>query len=85
MRRVVSPSRRYEGIRARTDDLGKTEQLWFKGFAALADSIVISAVEQVAQGVATFSSNPLIADALVTFAGTVARKATQNIFLEVDL
>src|SRR5262249_56992073 len=74
-------SSRYERIRTPTTDLVKKEQLWFKGFASLAESTVISAVEQATQGVSTFATNPLIAASLATFAGTAARKATQNVFL----
>jgi hypothetical protein len=79
--RLFQLTNRYGLVRVRTDDLGKKEQMWFKGFASLAESTVISAVEQTAQGVSTFSTNPLIAASLATFAGTAARKATQNAFL----
>jgi hypothetical protein len=55
---------------------------WFKGLSSLAESSVTSAVEQGAQGAGTFSTSPLLAASLGTFAGTAARKATQHIFLE---
>jgi hypothetical protein len=77
---------RYKRLVSRNDELGKVQQQWFKGFASLAESTVTCAVEQAAQGVSTFSTNPLIAAALATFAGTSARKATQNAFLvEVNI
>jgi hypothetical protein len=79
-------SERYKRLRSGTNELSKKEQMWFRGFASLAESTVISAVEQAAQGVSTFSTNPLIAASLATFAGTAARKATQNAFLlEIDV
>jgi hypothetical protein len=74
-------NRRYKRMTTRTDDLGKQEQSWFKGFASLAESMVTSTVEETAQGVSSFSTNPLLAASLATFAGTVARKSTQNAFL----
>lgn len=50
----------------------------FKGLASLAESTTTSAVEQLAQGLGNFSTSPLIAASLGTFAGTAARKATQD-------
>jgi hypothetical protein len=77
---------RYEPLLDGTNDLAKQERRWFNGFASLAESTVMSAVEQAAQGVAAFSTNPLIAASLATFSGTAARKATQNAFLlEINL
>jgi hypothetical protein len=55
---------------------------WFEGYAALAESTVTSAVEEALLGVATFSTNALFAAAVGSFAGTAARKATQNAFLQ---
>jgi hypothetical protein len=72
---------RYVRLKALTGPDGKTKQAWFRGFANLAESTVTSAVEQAAQGVSTFSTNPLIAASIGTFAGTAARKATQEVFL----
>ena len=75
---------RYADLRALTapaDPDARTKQAWFKGFSSLAESTVTSAVEKAAQGVASFSSSPLIAASLGTFAGTAARKATQDAIL----
>ena len=63
------------------DTSADTKKSWFKGLASLAESTVTSAVEQAAMGVSTFSTNPLIAASLGTFAGTAARKATQHFVL----
>jgi hypothetical protein len=54
---------------------------WFKGFAAMAESGVLTAVEETLLGVGQFTTNPLIAAAAGTYAGAVARKATQHVFL----
>jgi hypothetical protein len=54
---------------------------WFKGAASMAESLVTSAVEEVALGVAQFQTNPVLAAAAATYAGTAARKATQHVFL----
>jgi anti-sigma regulatory factor (Ser/Thr protein kinase) len=54
---------------------------WFKGAASLSESLVTSAVEEVALGVSEFQTNAVLAAAAATFAGTVARKATQHVFL----
>jgi hypothetical protein len=59
---------------------------WFKGMGSMAESLVTSAVEEVSLGVAQFQTNPIIAAAAATYAGTVARKAAQHAFLaEADL
>jgi hypothetical protein len=54
---------------------------WFKGFGAMAEGAVTSSVEEVVSGLASLQLNPLIAAAAGTYAGTVARKATQHVFL----
>jgi hypothetical protein len=54
---------------------------WFKGYAAMAESGVMTAVEETLLGVGQTSTNPLIAATAGTYAGTVARKATQHVFL----
>src|SRR5262249_14901438 len=72
---------RYQPMINRTDDLGKLERTWFKGFAALAESMTTSAIEEAAQGIASFSTNPLLAASLATFAGSPTRKCTQSAFL----
>jgi hypothetical protein len=69
---------RLNQLRKRTDAVGKQKQSCFKGFANRAESTVTSAVEEATQGVAAFSTNPLIAASLGTFARVAARKATQD-------
>jgi len=54
---------------------------WFKGAASMAESLVTSAVEELALGVAQFQTNPVLAAAAATYAGTAARKASQHAFL----
>ena len=84
--KLFNLGQRYNRLMPRTDDLGKKEQSWLRGFASFAESAVTSAVEEAAQGISTFSTNPLIAASLATFTGTAARKATQNaFFLELGL
>lgn len=66
-------------------DTGKAQK-WFKGFADYAEASVTSVIEQVLSqggGVgATIPTNPLVAAAIATAAGTAARKAAQQTFLE---
>jgi hypothetical protein len=52
-----------------------------KGFASMAEASVTGAVEEVCSGVGSFQTNQLIAATAGTFAGTWARKVTQDIFL----
>jgi len=54
---------------------------WFRGFSSMAESVAMRAVEVGTQGVSEFQTNPLIAAAAGTFAGTVARKLAQDSFL----
>jgi hypothetical protein len=54
---------------------------WMKGFASMAEASVTGAVEEVCSGVGSFQTNQLVAAAAGTFAGTWARKVTQDIFL----
>ena len=54
---------------------------WFRGFSAMAESTAMRTVEVATQGVSEFQTNPLIAAAAGTFAGTVARKLAQDSFL----
>lgn len=54
---------------------------WFKGAGSMAESMVTSAVEELALGVAQFQTNPVLAAAAATYAGTAARKASQHAFL----
>lgn len=79
---------RYGDLRGRVVAAGEKAQdrrdklmQWFRGVSAVAESQVMSAVEQATLGVGTFQSNPLIAAAAGTFAGTAARKAAQHVFL----
>jgi hypothetical protein len=56
---------------------------WFRGFSSMAESAAMRAVEIGTQGVSEFQTNPLIAAAAGSFAGTVARKLAQDSFLAV--
>jgi hypothetical protein len=82
----VAGDRRYE-LRARYTSMLKTAPdqdkaaRWFKGTASMAESLVTSAVEEASLGIAQFQTNPIIAASAATYAGTVARKATQHVFL----
>ncbi len=58
-----------------------TAKRWIKGFATMAESGVTSAVEETVLGVSQFQTNALIAASAGAYAGTVARKATQHVFL----
>ncbi len=58
-----------------------TAKRWFKGFAAMAEAGVTTAVEETLLGIATFQGNRLIAASAGAYAGTAARKATQHVFL----
>jgi hypothetical protein len=55
---------------------------WFEGFANFAEASVTGAIEQALQGVAAFQTSPLIAASVATAAGTAARKAAQQTFLQ---
>jgi hypothetical protein len=81
---------RYNGLRGRyqalLDRLDGTEAQakavrWFRGIGSHAEAIVTSAVEEATLGVSQFQTNPLIAAAAATYAGTAARKAAQHVFL----
>ena len=54
---------------------------WFRGVGSHAEAIVTSAVEEATLGVSQFQTNPLVAAAAATYAGTAARKAAQHVFL----
>jgi hypothetical protein len=63
-------------------DAGRTKIIrWMKGFSSMAESGVTGAVEEACSGIGSFQTNQLIAAAAGTFAGTWARKVTQNLFL----
>jgi hypothetical protein len=75
---------RFSGIAKNTRLTESQKQVatrWFKGFGAMAEAAVTSSVEEVVSGVGSFQLNPLIAAAAGTYAGTLARKATQHVFL----
>jgi len=69
--------------RGKSTDIEKKFVSWFKGFSAMAESAAMRVVELVTHGISTFQTNPLIAAAAGTFAGTVARKLAQDAFLDV--
>ena len=73
--------KRYDATLTLAKDKRNKYEDWFKGFSSMAEGAVTSAVEQACMGAATFQTNPLIAAAAGTFAGTAARKATQHVFL----
>jgi hypothetical protein len=56
---------------------------WFRGCSSMAESAAMRAVETGTQGISQFQTNPLIAAAAGSFAGTVARKLAQDGFLAV--
>ncbi len=57
--------------------------VWLRGFSSMAESASMRAVEVATQGVSQFQTNPLIAAAAGSFAGTVARKLAQDSFLRL--
>jgi hypothetical protein len=59
----------------------RTATKWFKGYSIMAEAAVTSAVEELGLGFASFQTNPLIAAAAGTYAGTAAKKATQHVIL----
>ena len=65
------------------DAIEKQFVTWLRGFASMAESAAMRAVEVGTQGVSEFQTNPLIAAAAGSFAGTVARKLAQDSFLAV--
>lgn len=67
--------------RAKAGDRQGKLMRWLRGVSGVAESQAMSAVEQATLGVSTFQTNPLIAAAAGTFAGTAARKAAQHVFL----
>jgi hypothetical protein len=54
---------------------------WMAGLPALSESSVTSAFEEAGNGIGWFQTNPIIGASIGTFAGTAARKATQDVFL----
>ncbi|HVN28436.1 MAG TPA: hypothetical protein VMT64_08125 [Candidatus Binataceae bacterium] len=66
---------------APTEDQQKKLVTWMKGFADQAESAATSAVEGLVLGAGAAKTNALIGAAAGTAAGTMARKATQQVFL----
>ncbi|MGD0076603.1 MAG: hypothetical protein ABSD31_20080 [Candidatus Binataceae bacterium] len=54
---------------------------WMKGFASMAESAATSAVEAAILGAGAVQTNSVIGAAAGTAAGTMARKATQDVYL----
>lgn len=54
---------------------------WMKGFASMAESAATSAVEAAILGAGAMQTNSVIGAAAGTAAGTMARKATQDVYL----
>jgi hypothetical protein len=54
---------------------------WMKGFASMAESAATSAVEAAILGAGPVQTNSIIGAAAGTAAGTMARKATQDVYL----
>jgi hypothetical protein len=59
----------------------ETAKRWFKGFAAMAEAGLTTAVEETLLGIGTFQGNKLVAASAGAYAGTAARKMTQHVFL----
>jgi hypothetical protein len=76
---------RYQALLSRVGDADTQAKAtrWFRGIGSHAEAVVTSAVEEATLGVATFQTNPLIAAAAATYAGTAARKAAQHVFLSL--
>ena len=53
-----------------------------QGFAANAESATTAAVETLILGASSVQTNSLIGAACGTAAGTIAKKATQHVYLE---
>lgn len=69
-------------LKAKVDPQAQAKAVrWFTGAGSMAESLVTSAVEELSLGVAQFQTNPVIAAAAATHAGTAARKASQHLFL----
>ncbi|MGH7342066.1 MAG: hypothetical protein ACREKH_16365 [Candidatus Rokuibacteriota bacterium] len=71
---------RYPAMLEAVTDRDKAAR-WFRGVGSMAESLVTGAVEEACLGVAQFQTNPILAASAATYAGTVARKATQHVFL----
>jgi len=78
---VVSGLRSRASQSKSADAIEKQFVTWFRGFASMAESASMRAVEVGTQGVSEFQTNPLIAAAAGSFAGTVARKLALDAFL----
>lgn len=74
---------RYATLNGSSFPDGQLCRAWFTGFASLAESTVTSAVETVMQGLGAFSTNPLIAASLGTFAGVAAQSNSSRVVMGV--
>jgi len=64
-----------------TPDQRKKLISWMRGFAAHAESATTAAVETLILGAGSVQTNSLIGAAAGTAAGTIAKKATQHVYL----
>jgi hypothetical protein len=72
-----------ERTKEEQDRIVKKFVAWLRGFSSMAESAAMRAVEVGTQGVSEFQTNPLIAAAAGSFAGTAARKLAQDCFLRL--
>jgi len=70
-------------VEKRKDAVEKKFINWLRGFSSMAESASMRGVEMATRGVAEYQTNPLIAAAAGSFAGTVARKIAQDSFLKL--
>ncbi len=80
---IAADMRKLKSTKKEQDAIVKKFVAWFRGFSSMAESTSMRAVEIGTQGVSEFQTNPLIAAAAGSFAGTVARKLAQDSFLAV--
>ena len=78
---IAEAVRSHKGDTAQQDAVERKLANWLRGFSAMAESAAMRGVEVATQGVSQFQTNPLIAAAAGSFAGTVARKFAQDAFL----
>ena len=78
---VATTLRSHKPDTAQQDAVERKLANWLRGFSAMAESAAMRGVEVATQGVSQFQTNPLIAAAAGSFAGTVARKLAQDAFL----
>jgi hypothetical protein len=78
---VTTGFREHKLTKGEPDRIVKKFVAWLRGFSSMAESAAMRAVEVGTQGVSEFQTNPLIAAAAGSFAGTAARKLAQDFFL----